>query len=1077
MSGTIGPAVQQTQTPADFGSILSLLKTMTLSRFDTSALSDTLSELKDLQQMVQDFDLTSILGEGSDNVFNKMLGDEFANSSIGGFLVGGLNESAASLLRGVETMARGALSEYTEALLSNVYIPDAVFLKMVSTLYDTIKPDLHYNNDYFKKLLLTHDLVLTLAWFDKETKKTYGLDASTLKDAQLATESSSVNVTIYLLAALDKDLKELNKMHTLDPDFRVEKGKIIEEYEFTQHKLVKSLIVNSYSNLDTAKLNSIVKAFNIFPSVFGDNDTRYSGKLKITLSDVNKMAPFYQAPSGSLDSRLDGKSILGNVQEVEEFIDPRNDNIKRLFIYLNSGRKFSDDKLKNKILQKRLGHAIVSTNKKLLDEATAAALSGGLGDVMDFAISAANRSLYEMSRRLEPYLQNPSKMKSIRFKDKTVIDPPKEKIPDSAELSGYYPYKNEKTRKFGIKNINRKLVVPCKYPRMGKEIVDGLVAVTDDRNMWGVINVKGKTIIPFNFTRVNWIKGGQISLVTITGTSVLYTYNNDLIEFKNLEHDVLEFGVNDGILISCRIDNGQPESWGVCDVEGNEVTTFTHSSIEDITPDGIIFTNSAGLCGFYNRKGDKVIAENYSKLIHKNGYLLYTNDMSNEGYGVMDIQGNIVLPPNTTYKFQDIDIKKHIMIVQNSDRNFGAYNFNGDEIITPYEGKRAILTTGRNLIYETMNGFYRVYDVVDRVLLTQVDDLQDIKAVVEKFQITEALTITIFNPNEDIDEDVYVTSSFDSPDKYIESSNDVIEKILKTCKTDSLNEYYSKNVHDYERHDYHDVTDATIGSTMKFDKVYQVKLEEAYRNHGKTSHLGSIYSVWRVLESEDEGFLIVVTKNSTGIEMDLKTATLVREIESFQDMDVFFRDVYIVSFESIGMCAGLADFPKTATYSFNSDKESKPVSYVDRNNLLSIILRLGLKTSSGQIIGVNNEGSSGIIDSNGTTVLPFEFDEINLKPDANNNMGGRKGDEWVSVNVDTCEVDHQPPTTGGGSLLNDPNSMESVNTINQQLVEDPSFIEIDINDPRAILDIEKELMRKARKKYVETLFIINTGGT
>ena len=250
-----------------------------------------------------------------------------------------------------------------------------------------------------------------------------------------------------------------------------------------RHMIVKEIIVGSFSNLmltfldpgkdknvavfTTVGLKQIITEFDIHPSAFGTTDKEFGKKCLISESDLNRFVPFYKpkkpqhklttkvedgvttyyddqkeiskdtyeykkaqnSSTGSLAEDINGipstRLVPNNLPDIK-YIDPKNYNIKRLYIYLVNRESHGDYILVNRPLYERLKYPIYSTLLGALDSAAAGLFNVGLGKMFFGAILSIESALYDYVKSVENYLYDPTKVQYLSINDFEPLPEPEE---------------------------------------------------------------------------------------------------------------------------------------------------------------------------------------------------------------------------------------------------------------------------------------------------------------------------------------------------------------------------------------------------------------------------------------------------------------------------------------------------------------------------------------------------------------------------------------------------------------------------------------------------------------------------
>lgn len=336
------------------------------------------------------------------------------------------------------------LNKLKSALLSRVHIPDLVYLSVLVSL-DLAGADIEHNDDYIYKMMLRRDITVGLKWYNKIWKLEYsGLsyDSKTAEIFTAARYGAHKNVE-YMLEEFWKSYNDIrgNVNGVPEGDIKSDMLNNMEDIYSNMVRAVRMIIVYGYTSFRAKNLEKILKNYNMEPSFFGENDTRFNCRHRITDSDIDILAPYYTYTKGGL---MDGiakmsenrssryrrtlkknkskRDVPLNLREL--FIKPRNNNIKRLYIILTDSKYGTV--MYNEELYNRLKCKIATTAIELLDE--------NLGGLVPWAVLAAREALwtsaYDYTKSVEDFLYDPAKIEYIKIADTDVIHLPKDADPN-----------------------------------------------------------------------------------------------------------------------------------------------------------------------------------------------------------------------------------------------------------------------------------------------------------------------------------------------------------------------------------------------------------------------------------------------------------------------------------------------------------------------------------------------------------------------------------------------------------------------------------------------------------------------
>jgi len=400
----------------------------------------------------------------------------------------------------------GLVNAIFDELAKFIFIPDAVYTAMLIG-FDIAGADLEMKNNYIRKLILKRDITMALQWWNKEWEIHYtGLpDDIYTSDTKCARDGAFENV-MYICGEYQKQLEKLEAINsklrtetTNEEKNNVSNAKMTEKQlekhiesklrynsEYTSNlgaintirnrilKTIKDTIVYSYTNFSTNDLKKMIQKFNIDPSIFGTTNKQYGTRYTITATDLDMMVPLYIPPEdsasailsdkiggvmGSLDNSRSSrwrrmqkkqgkaanfiKDIKDGAKDALKMINPRNKNIKRLYLVLTEaagptpsvssdimGKGLSKtppppvSPMYNEEFAKRLKYPIATVVAKVLDNALGS-VAKLLPDLdLKLSMEEIYNSAYDYTKKIEDWLYDPANTPNFNLLDLTVIKAP-----------------------------------------------------------------------------------------------------------------------------------------------------------------------------------------------------------------------------------------------------------------------------------------------------------------------------------------------------------------------------------------------------------------------------------------------------------------------------------------------------------------------------------------------------------------------------------------------------------------------------------------------------------------------------
>lgn len=506
--------------------------------FDRAGLEGALSAIS--SGNLKNLTFGKLMGKLNDIELTK--GNLFRNIGLG---------SLINTMGVLENLASTVLDKFGAALLSQLYIPDVVFLGSLIA-FDKAGADMEANDNYIRKLVLKRDICCALKWWNE----TWGIKYTGLiqdvytTDANIAARCGCHENVAYILGEFYKSYESLTLTAKNEKDPNVKK--IIEDNANRIHisiiYCVKLIIVYGYGSFKANDLRNLLNNLKIKPSVFGYSDKTYGCKFAINDGDIEIMAPIYRPFNNGAISQLasltenrsskfrrshGGNTNMGNGKWDfrKSFINPRNNNVKRLYLTLvDEGAFGKDGILYNPKLAERLRLSIMTTLNEALDEGLAGLIPDAFFNIREKVWDSA----YIYTKSIEDFLKNPPKMKYIILQDKEVIKSPNA-IPSADKNITII---DEKNKLHGLDNtkIKTKTTVMILIDIVGKNLIN----LPTDINVY--INIMASTFSHIDITihLENVLKEIEDGTITISSVEPI----EKLIFEDYLKHggEVKDFG-------------------------------------------------------------------------------------------------------------------------------------------------------------------------------------------------------------------------------------------------------------------------------------------------------------------------------------------------------------------------------------------------------------------------------------------------------------------------------------------------------------------------------------------------------
>ena len=165
-------------------------------------------------------------------------------------------------------------------------------------------------------------------------------------------------------------------------------------------------------------------------------------------------------------------------------------------------------------------------------------------------------------------------------------------------------------------------------------ISDGLIRVCYVK--WGVIDITGKVILPFEFQNIYSISHGIIHVSNDLGKTALYDYSGKFL----IELDFGSSTIGSDSSGKAWIAYTKDGKWGVIDASGKVMIPFQYQMLNSLSD---YFTAMLdGKWGIINAKGDTVVPFQYDRIGALSEGLISV--VLNDRIGFINLQGELIIP-------------------------------------------------------------------------------------------------------------------------------------------------------------------------------------------------------------------------------------------------------------------------------------------------------------------------------------------------------------------------------------------------------------------------------------------------
>jgi hypothetical protein len=513
-----------------------------------------------------------------DGMISKFLNEKL-NSAVDK-LMQSTSETFGFLANAATTFVKGLADKVVSVFMSNVFIPEAVYLAGLKALR-TVDPDYRSHNDYIRKQCIKHDFAKALKWLDNEIGIKYSnTDNFGLKEGEGASKFGAIHVVEYIMNELNAEMSEYSRaLETVDPadkKLKTQCEDLVKKGRKNLHVLLKHMIIGSYTHLggvgnaganakigtfanitstvtgtEPLTVSDVVQKYGLHPSALGEEDKEFGKGATITSGDLDKFVPFWKRPKANYTStatvKADGTVVMSETsgtsgsfigdtaslpnkphlkvaQEPPQFIVPRNANIKQIYIYLASKDLFGEYVMSNKPLYERLKHPFYDDILAEADKAMAGFYDTGLGKDMVDAINKTNEAAYVYAVKMEPDIYDPAKTVFLKVQDMSTLPEPVGPPPVTQKPSNSNPPAKETPKKDQVGQIK---TVPKTFSGTPSATVNGQTVYSDDYISWleDILN----TLIKYGL-----ITAADFDIPYKGAKKINGVYTEDYLEYLNI---------------------------------------------------------------------------------------------------------------------------------------------------------------------------------------------------------------------------------------------------------------------------------------------------------------------------------------------------------------------------------------------------------------------------------------------------------------------------------------------------------------------------------------------------------------
>jgi len=195
---------------------------------------------------------------------------------------------------------------------------------------------------------------------------------------------------------------------------------------------------------------------------------------------------------------------------------------------------------------------------------------------------------------------------------------------------------------YGIINTQNKEVIPISYTDL---FMDSILVKLKKDTKWGVMNITGKQILPFEYDAITFYSSEKLVQATKGDQFVFFDITGKLL-FEKAKNVYSITSCGDG-MITCKVN----DKYGYLDLKGNEAIITRYDEAAAFA-NGLAkvgkkaqVSGSKTLYGYIDKKGNELIPIKYETVGSFYNGLAYIRDPETNRYGFMDKTGKWVLNP------------------------------------------------------------------------------------------------------------------------------------------------------------------------------------------------------------------------------------------------------------------------------------------------------------------------------------------------------------------------------------------------------------------------------------------------
>lgn len=240
----------------------------------------------------------------------------------------------------------------------------------------------------------------------------------------------------------------------------------------------------------------------------------------------------------------------------------------------------------------------------------------------------------------------------------------------------------------GVKKINGEVIIPKDEYISTTYLGDGLFKVRNDEGKFGVVDVNNKIIVPLKYENID----NEINLLQRVTCRYLTLYDEEGVSISNLKGEIVidkKFEVKDIPVFNDNVAYNDNDGLVILDSNGKVVARKKNLKVEkNAAYDENTFIVSdikTGLFGIIDKNGKEIIKAKYDEIpvAMKKAIMVSKNNK----YGVIDRDGNIIVP--IEYEKITMDWYCNYILAEDTSK-FNVFDLKGNTVKSGTTGKAKI---------------------------------------------------------------------------------------------------------------------------------------------------------------------------------------------------------------------------------------------------------------------------------------------------------------------------------------------------------------------------------------------------